>query len=278
MNTDTLTAEEHGMAQIVAAAINAAGPFPEMGNGAVTEWQERVQDVADFGVSVMAEFAGSGIDHESYRQENSEGKRVEIGVLLGIHLYKGRAHVAYQTPWAEVEILPHDEAVAAWEKYRYDPDAWAYNDPDKDEPGGILRGDYGIQRCFIDKPATVEGGRLVRRARGFVGRAVSVYKRTEPYTNNKGQARKKRIVDDIMASELPPDEVLNYGPVSKSKPKSAVDGYDREDGPRARRSRSRGRDDDDDARGRRGRDDDDDARGRRGRDDDDARGRRSRDG
>ena len=246
MSADTLTHEDQGMVPIIAAAITAAGPFPDDGNGAVGDWQDRVQDIAEFGIGLMTEYAGSAIDHESYKQENSEGMRVETGVLLGVHVHKGSATIAYQTPWAEVEILPHEDAVAAWEEHRYEAGAFNFSDPDEGKEGGILKADYGISRCFINDPASVEGGRLVRKARGFTGKAVAVYKRTEAYTNKKGQARKKRVVDDIVLSELEPKDIVNYGPVKKSR--SAVDGHDRGSGPRARRSRSRGGSDDDGAR------------------------------
>lgn len=251
MSADTLTTEDQGMGPIIAAAINAAGPFPEDGNGAVTDWQNRVQDIADFGIGLMSEFVGSGIDHESYKEENAEGKRVETGVMMGVHVRKGWAHIAYQRPWAEVEILPHDDAVAAWAEHRYEQGAWDFSDPEKGKEGGILRADYGIQRCFIDEPASVEGSRLVRKARSLEGKAVAVYKRTEDFTNQKGQARKKRVVDDIMQSDLEPEDVVNYGPVERSR--SAVDDRDRDSGPRARRQRSRRTSDDDSSRrGRRG--------------------------
>ena len=249
MSADTLTLEEQGIVPIVAAAITAAGPFPEGGNGAVGEWRDRVQDIADFGIGLTAEFVGSGIDHESYRKKNSDGMRVETGVMLGVALHKGRAHIAYQTPWAEVEILPQDEAVAAWEEHRYAPGAWDFNDPDEGKEGGVLRADFGIQRCFINDPASIEGGRLVRRARSLVGKPVAVYKRTEAFTNKKGQARKMRVADDILPSELEPEDIVNYGPVER--PRSAIDDRDRDSGPRARRSRARTGSDE--SRGRRGR-------------------------
>ena len=251
MSADTLTAEDQGMGPIIAAAINAAGPFPVDGNGAVSDWQNRVQDVADFSIGLMADLVGSSIDHESYKEENSEGKRVETGVMLGVHVNKGRASIAYQRPWAEVEILPHDEAVAAWQEHRYETGAWDFSNPEEGKEGGILRADYGIQRCFIDEPASVEGSRLVRKARSLEGKAVAVYKRTEDYTNKKGQARKKRVVDDITQSDLEPEDVVNYGPVEGSK--SAVDDHDRDSGPRSRRSRPRSRRMSDDGGSRRGR-------------------------
>lgn len=251
MSAGTLTQEDRGMGPIIAAAITAAGPFPEDSNGAVDEWQDRVQDIAEFGIGLMTEYVGSVIDHDSYREENAEGKRVETGILLGVHVHKGSATIAYQTPWAEVEILPHEDAVAAWEEHRYERGAFDFSDPDEGKQGGILKADYGISRCFINDPAGVDGGRLVRKARGLVGKAIAVYKRTEDYTNKKGQARKKRVVDDIVPSELEPEDVVNYGPVKKSR--SAVDDHDRDSGPRARRSRSRGGSSESSARrGRRG--------------------------
>ena len=252
MSADTLTTEDQRMGPIIAAAINAAGPFPEDGNGAVSDWQDRVQDIADFGIGLMAEFVGSDIDHESYKEENDEGKRIETGVMLGVCVRKGQAHIAYQTPWADVEILPHVDAVAAWEEHRYEQGAWSFNDPDEDKEGGILRADYGIQRCFIDEPAGVEGSRLVRKARSLEGKAIAVYKRTEGYTNKKGQARKKRLADDIVQSDLEPEDIVNYGPVERSR--SAVDDHDRDAGPRARRKQRtrRASDDDGPRRGRKG--------------------------
>lgn len=194
------------------------GPVPA--NGAKAEWNQRVLDTIGFlrdeaapllqpdpAVANAQERIAALKDtfEEVMAGPNTEYYRVRLGVLLGAakHPNGPTVHIAVQGPYG-LETLPHDEAVALWQKHCFEKEAFKRDT-------GILSWQHGIDRFFVPHVINPEGAYIYSQLEKLTGSPVLVYSCLEEYPVKTGELRKRRMVRHIEPAPVPAEQIVSYG-------------------------------------------------------------------
>lgn len=149
-------------------------------------------------------------------KDKKENFFIQRGIFLGLANRGKRYHIAHQGTWAAEQILPHEEAIAQWEKHRFSSEAWISVKAHELSPSstkGELRTRYGIVRSFLDDQITKrEGRRILQQADKLVGKAVLLYVVLRSHDDKEtGDPQKHRVVRLIEELSVSPDKIVNYG-------------------------------------------------------------------